>query len=155
MKRNQTERPLNNKTPKYLRDHISEKPKVAIVENKNSPPFSPNNFRAATSRRKSRAVLTLVTFTPTPLTPTRFCHPFFRGQELNTNFFFLTLFGHPRDPSKIPGYPAKKVWFPGVSQTFWPPPLHVKDPHPSRRYPDPKVWVYALFSCLIFDPILT
>ena len=74
-----------------------------------------------------------------------------RGQKLNTNFF-LKLFEHPRDiPAKIPGDPAKMFGFPGfrrTCRTFWPPHLHVEDPHPTRRYPDQKVWVWVLFSSL-------
>ena len=57
-----------------------------------------------------------------------------RGQKLNTNLF-LKLFGCPRDiPAKVPGYPAKKLGFPGhrrTYRTFWAPPLHVEDPHPT------------------------
>ena len=67
--------------------------------------------------------------------------PFLGGRELNTNFF-LKLFRHPRDnPAKVPGYPANKFVFPGFRRTyrtFWPPPLNAEDPHPTRRYPDPK-----------------
>ena len=44
-------------------------------------------------------------------------------------------------------YPAKKFGFPGFQRTyrtFWSPtPLHVEDPHPTRRYPDQKVWVWV------------
>ena len=57
----------------------------------------------------------------------------------------------PGYPGKIPGYPAKKVWFTwflGTYRTFWPPPLHVEDHYPTGKYPDSKVWVCALFSCL-------
>ena len=36
----------------------------------------------------------------------------------------------------------------GTHWTFWPPPLHADDPHPTGSYPDPKVWVCAPFSCL-------
>ena len=74
-----------------------------------------------------------------------------RGQKLNTNFFSQTFWPPPGYPSKISGYPAKKVWFSLVSRdirTFWPPPLHVEDPYPTGTYPDSKVWVCALFSCL-------
>ena len=40
----------------------------------------------------------------------------FRGQKLNTNFFFLKLLGHPPDiPAKIGKYPAQKFGVPG----FW------------------------------------
>ena len=57
-------------------------------------------------------------------------------------FFSQTFRALPGYPSKIPGYPAKKVWFPGFRgtyRTFWPPPLHMEDPHPTRKYPDSKV----------------
>ena len=76
---------------------------------------------------------------------TRFCAIPCTGQL--ESLLFLKLFGHPRDiPDKNP---AKKVWFPWVSRdtpSFLapapsrgrPPPLHVEDPHPTGRYPDPK-----------------
>ena len=77
---------------------------------------------------------------------------FCRGPKLNTNFFFLKLFGHSRDiPAKSRDIPPKKVWFPwlrGTYRTLWPPPLHVEDPHPARKYPDSKVWVWVPFSRL-------
>ena len=39
---------------------------------------------------------------------------FNRGRELNTNFFFLKYFGHPRDiPAKSRDIPPKKFDFPG------------------------------------------
>ena len=70
---------------------------------------------------------------------------------MNTNLF-LKLFGHPGiSRAKIPGYPATKFGFPGFRRTyrtFWPPPLHVEDPHPTRKYPDQKVWVWVPFSSL-------
>ena len=56
-------------------------------------------------------------------------------------FFSQTSRAPPGYPGKVPGYPAKKVWFPwfrGTYRTFWPPPLEVEDPHPNRQYPDPK-----------------
>ena len=63
---------------------------------------------------------------------------------------FLKLFGHPRDiPAKTPGYPAKKFGFHGFRRTyrtFWPPPLHVEDPHPTRRYLDQKFWAWVPFA---------
>ena len=73
------------------------------------------------------------------------------GPKLNTNFFSQTFRALPKYPSKIPAYPAKKVWFPwlrGTYRTFWPPPLHMEAPHPTRKYPDSKVWVWVPFSCL-------
>ena len=60
-----------------------------------------------------------------------------REPKLNRDLFFLKLFGRPQDiPPKIPGYPAKKFGFPGLRRTyrtFWPPPVHVEDPHPDIR----------------------
>ena len=69
-------------------------------------------------------------------------------------FLFLKLFGHRLDiPAKSRDIPPKKVWFSwfrGTYRTFWPPPLRVEDPyHPTGKYPDSKVWVCALFSCLV------
>ena len=80
-----------------------------------------------------------------------------RAQNWTRTFFSQTFRAPPGYPSKIPGYPAKKVWFPwfrGAYRTFWPPPLHVEDPHPTRKYPDSKVWVWVPFSCLTNDPWL-
>ena len=74
-----------------------------------------------------------------------------RGQKSNTNFFSQTFRAPPGYPGKIPGYPAKKFGLPGFRRTyrtFWPPPLNVEDPHPTRKYPDQKVWVWLPFSSL-------
>ena len=75
-----------------------------------------------------------------------------RGQNLNT-IYLLKLFGHPRDiPAKIPGYPAQEFGFPGLRRTyrtFWPPLLHVEDPHP-RKISGPK----SLGLCSSFLPDL-
>ena len=62
--------------------------------------------------------------------------------------FFLKLFGHPRDiPPKIPrDISPESLVFLGFEGTLWLPPLHVEEPHPTRRYPDQKVWVCAPFS---------
>ena len=71
-----------------------------------------------------------------------------RGWELNTNFFSQTFRVPPGYPGKLREYPAKKFGIPGfwrTYRTFWPPPLHVEDPHPTWRYPDQKVWVWVLF----------
>ena len=78
-----------------------------------------------------------------------------RGHKLNTIWFSQTFRAPTGYPSKIPGYPARKVWFAwfrGTYRTFWPPPLHVKDPYPTGRYLDQKLWVCALSSCLIYTP---
>ena len=76
-----------------------------------------------------------------------------RGVKKWTQTLFLKFFGHPQDiPAKIQRYPAKKfvsLGFRGTYRTFWPPPLHVEDPHHTGRYADPRVWVCASYSCLI------
>ena len=64
------------------------------------------------------------------------------AQNRTQTFFSQTFRALPGYPSKIPGYPAKKVRFPGFRgtyRTFWPPPFHVEDPHPTGKYPDSKV----------------
>ena len=35
-----------------------------------------------------------------------------------------------------------------IKPNFWPPPLHGEDPHPTRRYLDQNIWVWAPFACL-------
>ena len=73
------------------------------------------------------------------------------GTRIEHKLFSPTFHAPPRDiTTKIPGYPAKKFGFPGFRRTyrtFWPRTLHVE--HPSRRYPDSKVWVSVPFSCLL------
>ena len=58
----------------------------------------------------------------------------FRGRELNTNLFFLKLFGHPRDiPAKSRDIPPKKFGFPGFeghTELFGPHPFTWKTPTP-------------------------
>ena len=65
-----------------------------------------------------------------------------RERKLNTNFFFLKLFGHLRDiPAKSRDIPPKKFGFPGFEgtyRTFWPPPLHGGRPPLHRRVSGPK-----------------
>ena len=73
------------------------------------------------------------------------------NEKLNTNLFSQTFRAPPQYPGKVLGYPAKKFGFPVVRRTcrtFWPPPLQVEDPHPIRKYPDQKVWVWVPFSSL-------
>ena len=82
--------------------------------------------------------------------------PFLGGRKLNTYLFFSNFSGAPgiSRQAKILGYPARKFGFPGLRRTYrtsWPPPLHVKDPHPTRRYPDQKVWVWVPFSSMILS----
>ena len=81
----------------------------------------------------------------------------YRGRKMSTNFFAQVFWTPPgvRDiPAKFPGYsrclPSNpwKTNFRGRARTFRPPPLHVQDPHPTWWYPDPKVNLYALVSCL-------
>ena len=70
-------------------------------------------------------------------------------------FFSQTFRAPPGYPGKILGYPAPKVWFPwfrGTYRTFWPPPVHVEDPYPTEKYPDPKVWVWVPFSSWNMPP---
>ena len=63
-----------------------------------------------------------------------------RGQELNTNFS-LKIFPISRPKFGFPGF--RRTY-----RTFWPPPHHVEDPHPTLAYPDQKVWVWVPFSSL-------
>ena len=85
------------------------------------------------------------------LNPPQVARTFLGARNWTQTFFsqtFRALLGYP---SKIPGYPAKKVWFPwfrGTYRTFWPPPLHVEEPHPTRKKLDPKIWVWVPFSSL-------
>ena len=59
------------------------------------------------------------------------------GNENWTQTFFSQTFRAPRGyPGKIPGYPAKKVWFPwfrGAYRTFWPPTPSCGRPLPHRK----------------------
>ena len=72
-----------------------------------------------------------------------------QGPKFEHKLFFLLLFGHRRDiPAKSRDIPPKKFDFPGFNghtELFGPPPLHVEDTHPTRRYPDSKVWVWVRF----------
>ena len=77
----------------------------------------------------------------------------FEGRELNTNFLFQTFRAPPGYPGQNLGISRQKVGFLGFRRTyrsFWPPPLHVGEAQPTRRYPDQKVWVWAPFSSLRF-----
>ena len=63
------------------------------------------------------------------------------GPKIEHIPFFQTFQAFRDILAKILGCPAKKFAFPGFRRTYrtiWPPPLHVKDPHPTRRYPGPK-----------------
>ena len=71
------------------------------------------------------------------------------GHGWTQTFCSQTFRAPPWYPGKILGYPAQKVWFPwfrGTYRTLWPPPLHVEDPYPTRKYPDPKISVWVPFS---------
>ena len=76
------------------------------------------------------------------------------GPKIQHKLLFLKLFGHRRDiPAKSRDIQPKKFDFPGFEgliEPFGPLPLHVGGPHPTGRYPDPKVRVCAHFACLIF-----
>ena len=81
-----------------------------------------------------------------------------RERKLNTNIFFLKLFGRPRDVPTNPGISRPKSlipWFRGTYRTFWPPPVHVEDPYPTGKYPDQKVWVWVpLGACAMTTKFL-
>ena len=53
----------------------------------------------------------------------------------------------PESPTHHPGISQDFVFleFRGNTDPFWPPPLHVKDPHPTGTYPDPKFEFLFLF----------
>ena len=75
------------------------------------------------------------------------CKP---GVKNWTQTFFFSNFSGTSGISRQ--NPAKKFGFPGLQRTyrtFWPPPLHVEDPHPTRKYLDQKVWVWVPFSSLL------
>ena len=60
--------------------------------------------------------------------------------KIEPKLFFLNLFGRFREiPAKSRDIPPKKFDSLGFEGTFGPPPLHVEDPHPTRKYPDSKV----------------
>ena len=83
--------------------------------------------------------------------------PMVWGQTLNTILFSQTFRAHPGYPSQNPGISRQKVCFPWVSttcRTFWFPHLHLEDPHPIERYPDPKACV-LVFACLRMSTFLT
>ena len=74
-----------------------------------------------------------------------------RGQKLNTIFVFQTFRAPPGYPSKNPGIYHQKVWFHWVTRdkpNFLAPTPWRADPHPTGRYPEPKVWVCATFASL-------
>ena len=77
-------------------------------------------------------------------------HPI--GDENWTNFFSLELFGRPRDPGKIPGYPAQKVWFPwfeGHTALFGPHPFTWKTPTPPENTRTQKFGFVLIFRAWI------
>ena len=76
------------------------------------------------------------------------------GDENWTQTFFSQTFRAPPGTSRQnPGISRPKSLISLVSRDIpnflAPPPLHVEDPHPTRRYPDQKVWVWVPFSCLM------
>ena len=76
-----------------------------------------------------------------------------RGRELNTTFFVSNFSGTPGTSRAkswdIPPKTLSSLGFEGHTELFCTPPLHVEDPHPTRRYPDQDVWVWVPFSSLI------
>ena len=86
----------------------------------------------------------------------RIAPPRLQSRERKLNTFFSSSFsGAPRISRQSPGMSRQKCWFPGFRgtyRTFWPPPLHVEDLHPTGRCPDQKVWVLVPFSCLTESP---
>ena len=74
-----------------------------------------------------------------------------RGQKLNPKFFFSNFSGTAGISQQNPGISRQKSLISLLSRgipNFLPPPLHVEDPHPTGRYPDPKVWVWVRFSSM-------
>ena len=74
-----------------------------------------------------------------------------RERKLNTNFFFSNFSGTPGMSRQNPRISRQKVWLPWVSKNipnFLAPTLHVEAPHPTRRFPDQKVWVWVPFASL-------
>ena len=73
------------------------------------------------------------------------------GVKIEYGLFFSNFSSIAGISQQNPGYPAKKRSFPGSRDipNFSAPPLHVEDPYPTGKYPDSKVWVCALSSCLV------
>ena len=72
----------------------------------------------------------------------------FRGQELNTNLFSQMFRAPPGYPSKIPGRPARKRWFPwlwGTYRIFGPHPFKWKTPTPPEDIRTQKFGVGLFF----------
>ena len=69
------------------------------------------------------------------------------GPKLNTNSFFSNFSGTLDIPPKSQDIPPKSLDFEGHAELFGRHPFHVEDPdpHPTRRYPDQKVWVWVPF----------
>ena len=65
--------------------------------------------------------------------------------------FFSIFSGTPGKPWPNSGISRQTVCFPGFQRTyrtFWPPPLHVQNPHPNRKISGPK----SLGLCSLFLP---
>ena len=75
-----------------------------------------------------------------------------RGQELNTNLFFLNFSGtpgtSPQTSRDIPPKGLVSLGFEGHTELLGPHPFTWKTSHPTREYPHQKVWVWVLISCL-------
>ena len=130
--------------PNIVTGHMSQKdgndsnPRKIGVAQSSSKVVSRNSLHMSTSRSRSK-------FSSDPveenLLPDLLFELFFRERKLNTDFFSQTFRAPPGYPCKIPGYPAKKIWFSwfrGTCRTFRPPPLRVKDPHPTPKISGPK-----------------
>ena len=64
--------------------------------------------------------------------------------------FSQTFRALPGYSNQNPRISRQEVWFSCVSRdmpNFLALPIHLEDPNPTGRYPDPKVWVCAPFSC--------
>ena len=79
-----------------------------------------------------------------------------RERELNTNLFFSNFSGAPGISQQNLGISRQKVWFPWVSKDipkFLAPIPSCGNPHPTRKYPDQKVWVWVSFSSLTYPQL--
>ena len=67
--------------------------------------------------------------------------------------YFYSTGGTRHWPKDIPPKSLVSLGFQGHTKLFGPQPLHGEDPRPTGRYPDPKVWVCAPFSCLVLHHV--
>ena len=80
------------------------------------------------------------------------CPALSRGRVLNTNFLFSNFSGTPRisqqNSQDIPPKSLVSQGFEGHVELFGPQPFTWKNPHPTRRCLDQKIWVWVPFSSL-------